>query len=181
VKLHLGCGSDYLDEYINVDKFDYEKGDTSRRGSKYDVKADIFKLPFKNTSVELILIVHVLEHFYRWDTIDVLKEFYRVLQPSGKLIVEMPDLDRCIEWYVNAKYDRHGGKVLNTPLGKLNKGLIQIFGNQWSRLEYEVHRYVWTRSEFTEVLQGAGYHLESITDDTEFHMKRRDMRVMVAK
>lgn len=181
MKLHLGCGSDYLDGYTNIDKFDYEKGDTSRRGSKYDVKADIFKLPLENNSIELILIVHTLEHFYRWDTIDILKEFYRVLQLGGKLVVEMPDLDRCIEWYVNAKYDRHGGKILNTPLGKLNKGFIQLYGNQWSRLEYETHKYVWTKPEFIGVLQEADFSIEEVTNKTEFHMVNRDMRVIAVK
>ena len=181
MKLHLGCGSDYLDGYINVDKFDYEKGDTSRRGSKYDVKADIFTLPFRSKSIELILIVHVLEHFYRWDTIDILREFSRVLQAGGKLVVEMPDLDRCIQWYVEGGYDRHGGRAINTPLGRLNKGYTQLYGNQWSRLEYEVHRYVWTKSEFTEVLQNIRFSIEEVTNKTKFHMVNRDMRVIAVK
>ena len=181
MNLHLGCGNDYFDGWINVDKFDYVKGDTSRTNCVYDVKADVIGLPFKDDCIDTILTVHVLEHFYRWDTLDILSDFYRVLKTGGYLVIEMPDLDMCIQWYVNAKYDRHKGKLLSTPLGRLNKGFTQLYGNQWSRLEYETHKYVWSKNEITEVLENIGFKIIDIGNQVFFHMQKRDMRIIAVK
>ena len=178
MKLHLGCGGDYLDGWINVDKHDYVR-DTSRTGSRYDVKADINFLPFKSDSVDEILIVHVLEHFYRWETLKILKDFYRVIKKDGKLTVEMPDLQKCVEWFVRG--GRTGGKTISTPLGRLNKGFTQFYGNQWDELPYEAHHYVWSMEEFITVAQQIGFKIESADHQVKYHMKNRDMRIVAIK
>ena len=175
MKLHLGCGGDYLDGWVNVDKYDYVK-DTSRTGSKYDIKADILHLPFKRCSATEVLIVHVLEHFYRWETIRVLKDFYRILRSGGRLTVEMPDLNKCVDWFISG--GRDGGKRISTPLGPLNKGFTQFYGNQWDELPYETHHYVWCMDEFVEVLQQVGFKVESADHTVKYHMRGRDMRVV---
>ena len=87
MKLHLGCGDKHIQGYLNVDKYDYEEGDASRLGSIYDVKADILKLPFKDNTIEEILMVHVLEHFYRWDTLDIMDTCYRLLKKGGRITI----------------------------------------------------------------------------------------------
>jgi len=179
--LHLGCGGTYLDGWVNVDKFDYVKGDTSRTNSKYDVRADLLALPFKDNCIDTVLTVHVLEHFYRWDTIDILSDIYRTLKTGGYLVIEMPDLDMCIRWYIDAKYDRHSGRTIKTPLGRLNKGFTQFFGNQWSRLEYETHKYLWSKSEIKEVLGKIGFKIIDIDNRVFFHMQHRDLRCIAIK
>ena len=54
MKLNLGCGSKILDGYTNVDKYDYFKADLV-----HDLET--FPYPFKDNSVEEIIISHVLE------------------------------------------------------------------------------------------------------------------------
>ena len=69
MKLNLGCGDKILPGYINVDVME------SRRGLKPDVICDLHQLtPFENDSADEILSVHVIEHFWRWEVLDVLKE-----------------------------------------------------------------------------------------------------------
>src|SRR5687767_12241110 len=78
-KLNLGCGDKILPGYINVDVVE------SRGGFKPDVICDLHRLtPFEDTSVDEILSVHVVEHFWRWEVLDVLREWVRVLKPGGK-------------------------------------------------------------------------------------------------
>jgi predicted SAM-dependent methyltransferase len=48
--------------------------------------------PFASDSIDEILSVHVVEHFWRWEVLDVLKEWVRVLKPNGSMIVECPNL-----------------------------------------------------------------------------------------
>ena len=81
-KLNLGCGDKILPGYINVDVAE------ARLGKKPDVLCDLRKLtPFEDQSVDEILSVHVVEHFWRWEVVDILKEWVRVLKPGGKLVI----------------------------------------------------------------------------------------------
>ena len=177
IKLNLGSGGRPLQGWINIDNFDYEKNDTSRSGSIYDIKMDIRELDVDDKSIDEILLVHVIEHFVRWESISMLKNYYQKLKPNGKLIVEMPDLDRCISWYLRDRYT----PSMQTPNGKMNMGLTQFYGNQWNELDYETHRYVWRLDEFTTVLEDIGFKIENADFNAKFHQKERDMLVIARK
>lgn len=177
VKLNLGSGGRPLPGWINVDNFDYEKNDSSRSGSVYDVKADIRSLGLPSQSVDAILLVHVLEHFVRWETILMLRQFFEALKPGGTLLVEMPDFDKCLEWYMRGRDAPH----MMTPLGLKNMGQTQFYGNQWDELDYETHRYVWTLGEFADALVHTGYSLMQVGHDAKFHQPGRDMFVVACR
>lgn len=91
INLNLGCGGRPIKGWINIDNYDYEEGDHSRSGSDYDIKMDLQELDVFPETVDKILLVHVLEHFVRWETLDLLTYFRGLLKPKGQLIVEMPD------------------------------------------------------------------------------------------
>ena len=64
VRINLGCGDKLLPGYINVDAA------SSRQGIKPDVLCDIRRLNvFKSNCADIILAVHVIEHFYAWEAI----------------------------------------------------------------------------------------------------------------
>jgi SAM-dependent methyltransferase len=69
-KLNLGCGTDYMDGWVNIDN-----GNT-----RCDVKHDIeeFPLPFEDSSVDEIKMQHILEHVSRDKFIPLIREIYRV-------------------------------------------------------------------------------------------------------
>lgn len=177
IKLNLGCGGRPMKGWINIDNYDYEKNDSSRSGSIYDIKMDIRDLDADDSTVDEILLSHVIEHFVRWETIKMLKHYFNKLKYGGKLIVEMPDLDRCIAWYIRQKHT----PSIKTPNGIMNMGLTQFYGNQWDELDYETHRYVWRLDEFTQVLQEIGFTIESASHQAVFHQKERDMFVIGVK
>jgi len=175
INLHLGCGGQNLEGWINIDNYDYEAEDTSRSGSFYDLKMDIRALDAAPDSVDKILLVHVLEHFVRWEALDLLAQFHRLLKPEGLLIMEHPDLDRCIQMYLE------GSATFNTPIGALNIGFTQFYGNQWDRLDYETHRYVWTKKEMALELKKIGFEILVLDNQAKFHVPERDMRVVARK
>lgn len=177
IRLNLGCGGRLFDGWINIDKYPHNPADTARGAGEPDIYADICDLPVLDGTVDQIMLVHVVEHFTRWQTIDNLKHWACKLRDRGLLIVEMPDLDKCIEWYLKGKEAPH----IDTAIGKQNMGKTQFYGNQWDRLDYETHRYVWTVSEFIRELNRAGFWIKEASHDARFHQKGRDMWVVAEK
>jgi hypothetical protein len=85
IKLNLGCGSKILQGYINIDKFDSYNPDIVHDLEK-------FPYPFKDNSVNEILLSHVLEHLGQSpDTFNnIIKELYRICLNGSKINIIVP-------------------------------------------------------------------------------------------
>lgn len=91
VRLNLGSRDRSLAGWLNMD-IDKHPG--------VDIVGDVSDLSrFADESVDEIRASHVLEHFPHTRTLDVLKEWHRVLKENGKLYVAVPDFARGIEIY----------------------------------------------------------------------------------
>src|SRR5438128_2032906 len=63
------------------------------------VKMDAGELTYEPNSIDVIYASHLLEHFEIRKVKDVLANWYSVLKPGGKLIINVPDLDWiCLAW-----------------------------------------------------------------------------------
>ena len=60
-------------------------------------------LPFKNNSVDHIICSHFIEHVYPVQAEIILKDFKRVLSPTGTLHLIVPDLRFHISKYMDSK------------------------------------------------------------------------------
>lgn len=83
-KLNLGCGDDIRSGYLNID---------FRQTHPNVIITDLSKRPwpFANESANEILMLDFLEHFPYVDTIPILFECYRVLEPNGTVVIQVPD------------------------------------------------------------------------------------------
>jgi hypothetical protein len=82
LKLNLGCGNDYRQGWVNVDK-----------GScKCDVVHDIevAPFPFEDNTVEHVLLQHILEHIDPNNLYTLVKELYRVCVNGATIHIESP-------------------------------------------------------------------------------------------
>lgn len=171
VKLHLGCGGVRWKDFINVDFYDYDcqVADTSRSGCVADAYADIRDLKLRDNSIDEIFASHVFEHFTRWQGEDMLVSWFKFLKPGGRMVIETPDFWRCVFWLFH-------------PLSsKRRLGFTQFYGNQWDRLEYETHRYLWSARELSKVCKEIGFLTVSMSHRTETHHPWRDMRIEAVK
>ena len=95
LKLHLGCGDTYLDNWVNID--------LARPGRKLDLKWDLrVGLPFPDRSVVAVFSEHLFEHIPLPGAVVLLKECRRVLSPGGVIRIGVPDFERYIRAYSGA-------------------------------------------------------------------------------
>jgi len=129
-KLHIGCGNRHFPAYINID---------SRKTEATDYVCSAIRLPFSDASVGLIETYHLIEHLPRYDLPKALREWWRVLIPGGKLVIECPDFHKVVE------------KHLHRNDEKLNN----IFGRQ--RFAGDTHLYDWSYPRLARLLENHGF------------------------
>ena len=80
MKLHLGCGSDYKEGYVNCD--------ISKEVNPDKIVDLEEKLPFEDNSVEEVIANHILEHINNF--IQLIHELHRVCKNGTKINIKTP-------------------------------------------------------------------------------------------
>lgn len=170
LKLNLGCGDKILPGYVNVDVA------ASRNDLAPDVLCDLHRLePFADNSADEILSVHVVEHFWRWEVEDILKEWVRVLKPGGKMILECPNLiSACQEFLKNPDACAGPG-----PEGQ--RSMWVFYGDPTWKDPLMVHRWGYTPRSLASVMWEAGLR-DMKQEPAQFKLREpRDMRITGVK
>lgn len=170
VRLNLGCGDKILPGYVNVDVVE------ARAGMKPDVICDLHDLaPFETASADEILSVHVVEHFWRWEVRDVLREWVRVLKPGGKMIVECPNIQSACETFLEnpeqfSREDQNGQRTMWV-----------FYGDPRWKDPLMIHRWGYTPESLKALLSEVGL-ADVRQEPAQFKLREpRDMRVVGVK
>jgi predicted SAM-dependent methyltransferase len=156
IRINLGSGIHPWPGFVNVDYC-----------GECDVVSDVTNLPmFADKSVDEIHAIHLFEHIDRTKIHDAIAEWKRVLKPGGKLILELPCLDKIAAMIVRG--------VIDPRLT-----MFGLFGDPRYESEYMQHRWCYTYDEIREVLQHGGFSVSF--DEPVYHKKVRDMRVIGAR
>lgn len=166
IRLNLGCGDKKLPGYINVDYA------PSRKGVTPDVMADLRKLTFQEASIDEILSVHVIEHFYYWEAIGLLNEWARVLKTGGRLVLECPNILSAAQ------------ALLNDPEGSAGPGkegsmsMWALYGDPNWTDPLMCHKWGYTPLSLIRLLESVGF--SDVRQEPAQFKKRepRDMRVV---
>jgi len=84
IHLHLGCGKEILDGFINIDKY-FKHNQV--------LQCDMMHLPFTENSVDTIYSSHSLEHLPIRPANATLCHWQKVLRKGGMLYIAVPDLE----------------------------------------------------------------------------------------
>lgn len=84
--LHIAPEQCFVKRFRKNTNFTYTTGDLE--SPLADVKMDVCNMPFKDSSFDIIICNHVLEHIV--DDIKAMKEIYRVLSADGMAILQVP-------------------------------------------------------------------------------------------
>ena len=95
MKLHIGCGKNVLPGFKQLDVIPYKNVDFVCNARDLG--------QFSDESIEEIYASHVLEHFKRSETVNVLLEWNRVLAKGGTIRLAVPDFAAIVAEYTTSK------------------------------------------------------------------------------
>ncbi|HZZ94554.1 MAG TPA: methyltransferase domain-containing protein [Usitatibacter sp.] len=170
LRLNLGCGDKILPGYVNVDAVE------SRAGQRPDVVCDLHDLsPFADASADEVLAVHVVEHFWRWEVVDVLREWVRVLKPGGRMVLECPNLASASAAFL-------AGPAQGSRADAGGQRTMWVFyGDPQWRDPLMVHRWGYTPESLAALLEEAGL-VDVRREPAQFKLREpRDMRLAGVK
>lgn len=202
-KLHLGSGTNTPKGWIHIDaswNAKLAKHPTIKKifslfrllpddllnikWSEDIVNHDLTKpLPFPNDLFDVIYSSHLIEHLYKDQALELLKECHRVLRKGGIIRTVVPDLESAILEYIgksrysadNDKYrkltraDRLQERILlrpsRSPSGNL---LIRVYNNI---KDYNTHKWMYDEESLAKLIKDAGF---SKIKRRNFHQSKID-------
>lgn len=142
LKLDLGCGGTKKKGFIGIDAV---------LGPGVDIKHNIEEgIPFSDNSVNEIYSSHFLEHVQNRKVPFILRECARVLNPKGKITIEVPDLEENLKLFLKMSEEE-----------KWQEGWQSIFGNQ--KKEFEFHKTGFTKKRLSGLMKVTGFKNVAVT------------------
>ncbi|MHB8745780.1 MAG: glycosyltransferase [Gammaproteobacteria bacterium] len=140
LRLHLGCGEQHFQGYINID---YPQSEHNVMNVNADAFANITELNFPRGSVDEIRLHHVFEHFNRVTALALLIKWHGWLNTGGILRIETPDL------MGSAK------TLLSNASQKVKMGVVRhLVGDQAAPWAYHIDQWYPERFERTLAMLG---------------------------
>lgn len=127
-------------------------------GAKPDILADLTDLSGKVADgvADLVLLSHVIEHFFDHQVDAVLAEVARILHPQGAAVFKTPDLAQVAKLIIEEDLERD---IYTSPSGPI-RVLDVIYGHRASVAKGDVlmaHKTGFTESSMAERLLRAGF------------------------
>lgn len=150
-KLNIGCGGKRLEGYVGVDLF---------KSDSVDEIFEMDNIPYKDNTINAIYSEHALEHVPFERAEKTLKEWCRVLEPGGELLLYMPDFENCCREYLNAP--------LENPNFMSTRAWFKftIYGIQKSQAgepdDAQIHKCGFSKEEIGIVVERNGFTVLSV-------------------
>lgn len=158
-RLNVGCGKRRIPGYIGID---IEKTEAA------DIVAPAHAIPLPDQCAQEVMAIHVIEHFFSWETPAVLKEWHRLLIPGGLLVLELPDAFKCARNLVKGVQARPG-----KPADQMH--MWGLYGDDTLRNPYMMHKTGWWFDRLAPVVRAVGFR-DVIEKVTQYHPAGRGIR-----
>lgn len=114
----------------------------------------------------------MLEHFYEWEAFDLLTEWKRILKPNGKMIIEVPCMDKVFA-YIADRISKN--EILQTYMT-----VHPIFGDGKHKNPAMMHKTGYFVNSLKNLLINVGMR-EVTLCEPRYHFPHRDMRFEAIK
>jgi len=168
-KINLGSGGSLIREYVNVDLHD------KRAQLFYDIEKPMPEFP--DNCADEIVASHVFEHLNPYTVVDTLKEWLRILNSGGRLVMEMPHIVKQCQWLVDSATIPEKKKDFYDNIAMIY-GTINTFNEPGKS---SPHLYGWCEETVKEQLERAGYTDIIFPNHTEWLHPGPNFRVEAKK
>jgi predicted SAM-dependent methyltransferase len=144
MKLNIGSGQKHLKDYINIDLLHGQE--------KIDASDILTHHPEWENQVDEIIGMHIFEHFDYDQWRRAIPQFYKLLKPEAKLVLELPNIKDVFREYIKDPYNLLVSKY--------------IWGGQDSEGQY--HYWGWCPETLSKLLTDNGFKVE-LKEATDYH------------
>ncbi len=134
IKLHLGCGTNKLAGWVNID---------SVKSCNPDLVHDLtHPFPYQDQSVDEILAEDLLEHFDKYMRFVVFGEWARVLKIGGRVTVQVPNFKKILFRYFKFGYDNFVDFIFGENMWRSEVYLGHFGNHKWGYSEKTLKEFV---------------------------------------
>lgn len=158
LKLNIGAGKRRLPGYVGIDAVERPAA---------DIVAFAHEIPLADGCAIEVLAIHLVEHVHLWELPPILKEWARLLEPGGRLVLELPDLIKCCANVLA------GRSVPNKHPHQI--GMFGLYGDTQQCDPFMAHKWAYTFKTLAPIVEAAGFR-DIVERATVFHPVGRDRR-----
>ncbi|MBF0522627.1 MAG: methyltransferase domain-containing protein [Candidatus Omnitrophica bacterium] len=161
LKLNLGCGTNKLDGWVNIDAV---------KDCNPDLVHDISQpLPYQDGTVDEILAIDLLEHFDKYMRYGVFYEWVRVLKVGGKIHLQVPNFPKIVWRYFKLDFESFLDFVFGEPLWNGEVYLGAFGSHKWGYSKKSLHNFAKLFRIKPLVLETKGLNIDFI-GEKESHL-----------
>lgn len=171
MKLNIACGKQTWAGFFCVDAVKHPKATRDPdllHAFTFDGDRLVNPLPLEDACASEVHSYHFIEHVYWWEAPAVVAEFFRLLKPGGKLVLELPNLALAAANLVAGKPDQ--------------LSMWGLYGDPSHRDPFMCHKWGWTPNTLPPLLEAAGFvDVQCMAPIKHGARVKRDMRAEARK
>ena len=171
MKLNIACGKQTWDSFFCVDAVKHPKATRDPdllHAFEFDGDRLANPLPLDDGCAEEVHSYHFLEHVHEWQAPALVREFHRLLQPGGLLVLELPNIEAAARNLLAGMGDQ--------------MAMWPLYGDGSHRDPYMCHKYGYTPGTVRALLEAHGFTgIKLKPPQTHGCRANRDMRVEARK
>lgn len=171
MKINFACGKQTWDGWYCIDAVQHPKSTRDLdllHAFRFNDGVLVNRLPLNDRVADEVHSYHFIEHVYQWEAAAVVHEFKRLLKSSGKLVLELPNIELACKHLLKGTGDQYS--------------MWPLYGDPCTRDVYMCHRWGYTRDTIKDLLSLCGMReIAVLPPQTHGARKNRDMRVECIK
>lgn len=172
IRINYGCGRRILEGYTNVDAIVNPKAPRAPEvlhALTFNPDGSIVEqTPLPDEYADELHAMHVIEHFFEWESPFVLLEWKRLLKSGGKLILELPNIQAAARNMLEGM--------------KPQMWRFAFYGDGSHKDPFMCHKFGYTPISIMAAVETAGFEkVQILPPQTHGPRPNRDMRVEAIK
>lgn len=160
-KLELGCGLRPTEGYLHQDILNLD--------CKLDYCCKAWNIPLDEETLSEVIAIAVMEHLKIEDFRKTLKHIYKLLEPGGVFLFDVPDIK---VWSQYLFLVLHTPRMENTSKVPYSKTDIYKTIVGWNRWEGDEHKSLWTKEDVYRELSQVGFKVSEGLDEIKKRVHR---------